>query len=1442
MRSLYRKDDLTGALPLGIMEARAVAFQNYKLTFTPGSLALYQRNQQNLLTNPASVLRDEGGYLLGDDQKAAGLFPSSDPDGCWWTPSGRNFFSPGAADTPEQELASAVSHFFLPRRFQNPFGDSATALYDANDLLILETRDALQNSYTSGERDSNNNITNRNDYRLTQPALVTDPNGNRAAVAYDTLGLVAGTAVMGKSSENLGDSLTGFQADLQQPHIDQFFHNPRGPIAASLLGNATSRIIYDLDRFQQTSAANPHDPTQWEAVFVATIARETHVGELQANQAGRLQIGFSYSDGFGREIQKKMQTEPGPIAPGGAAVNARWVGSGWTVFNNKGKPVRQYEPFFDDNHDFKFGVSVGVSPILFYDPAQKVVGTLHPNRTWEKVVFDPWRQQSWDANDTVLIADPSLDADVGPFFQRIPSADYLPTWYGQRNGGQRGAQEQDATAKAASHAATPTGAWFDTLGRTFLTVADNAAAGKYATRVELDIEGQQRSVIDALGRKIVTYDYDMVGTKFHQNNADAGERWILNDAMGKPLIGWNSRGFQTRHESDQLRRPTKLFVKLDAGPEQLSEKIVYGEGQPNDQAANLRGKAFRSFDCAGVVTNSAYDFKGNPLNSTRQFLADYKSQLDWSQAQAPEMQTETFASATTYDALNRPVTLLAPDGSVIRPTINEANLLEQLSVNLRGSADAILFVTNIDYNAKGQRELIEYGNGARTTYEYDPETFRLINLKTTRKLDSPALQDLTYFYDPVGNITQIQDAAQQTIYFNNQVVTPSNDYAYDAIYRLIIAQGREHIGQAADPQPGYDWNDSSRVNLPNPNDGNAMRRYAERYQYDAVGNFLKMIHQAVKGSWTRGYSYSPDFSNSPPASNNRLFSTSLPGDPADGPFSAKYTYDAHGNIVQMPHLPVMEWDFKDQLRATQQQVVNNAPGEKTYYVYDAAGQRVRKVTERPNGTKKNERTYLGGLEVYREYDSSGTTTLERQTLHVMDDKQRIALTESLTQGKEGSPAQLIRYQFGNHLGSVSLELDAAAKVISFEEYTPYGSTTYQAVDTSIKAAAKRYRYTGKERDDETELNFHGARYYAPWLGRWTSCDSKGELQLFAYCSNNPIGHHDPDGKEDRPPEMYGEEVTGRETQDQVRQSFAAHNIFYKGSASWVENESGGYWHIHDWQVVARDTGTQLNMRADNITAGSPRPQKSDVKPQPAKVSIAQKREEEYSAAKAGMWNKVVELLEPPGSDMIRARTGYDPSAWAKTSAPAPTGDPQRDRELKENYEAGGMVISTAVAAAPIGLEGMAESASLAADRLPLPTGTGLGSLGGQEWMSLADHRWAAASAANDVTYAEGSFSPLYDGYPTGATTYGPPVPKPPVVRLLSPEEQAVAREAANSANAANRSPAMSGGDVEVHHIQPVKFGGSPNDPANLSLLTRAEHIPFTNWWNSLERWAKGGSY
>ena len=145
----------------------------------------------------------------------------------------------------------------------------------------------------------------------------------------------------------------------------------------------------------------------------------------------------------------------------------------------------------------------------------------------------------------------------------------------------------------------------------------------------------------------------------------------------------------------------------------------------------------------------------------------------------------------------------------------------------------------------------------------------------------------------------------------------------------------------------------------------------------------------------------------------------------------------------MPHLPLMHWDYRDQLQTTAQQVVTDGgTPETTWYVYDAGGQRVRKVTERQGAagqtpTRRTERLYLGGFEVYREYENDGdTVALERETLHVTDNARRIALVETRTQGNDGSLARLIRYQLGNHLGSASLELDDQAQIISYEEYTP----------------------------------------------------------------------------------------------------------------------------------------------------------------------------------------------------------------------------------------------------------------------------------------------------------------------------------------------------------------------------------------------------------------------
>ena len=92
-----------------------------------------------------------------------------------------------------------------------------------------------------------------------------------------------------------------------------------------------------------------------------------------------------------------------------------------------------------------------------------------------------------------------------------------------------------------------------------------------------------------------------------------------------------------------------------------------------------------------------------------------------------------FTSSTTYDALNRPVDVYHAGRQRLsaRPTTKPTCWSRWRSTCAARQA-ATAFVTNIDYNAKGQRELIDYGNGVSTTYDYDAQTFRLSASAPTR--------------------------------------------------------------------------------------------------------------------------------------------------------------------------------------------------------------------------------------------------------------------------------------------------------------------------------------------------------------------------------------------------------------------------------------------------------------------------------------------------------------------------------------------------------------------------------------------------------------------------------------------------------------------------------------------------------------------------------------
>ncbi|MBK8557763.1 MAG: hypothetical protein IPL65_19360 [Lewinellaceae bacterium] len=130
---------------------------------------------------------------------------------------------------------------------------------------------------------------------------------------------------------------------------------------------------------------------------------------------------------------------------------------------------------------------------------------------------------------------------------------------------------------------------------------------------------------------------------------------------------------------------------------------------------------------------------------------------------------------------------------------------------------------------------------------------------------------MNYTYGPVGNIIQIEDLAQDTVFFANQQVKPLNAYEYDALYRLIRAEGREHV-HSTFSGPGPDPANLTGQ-IPQPGD-NALRKYTQYYTYDPAGNFVEMRHQvktetgATGAGWTRKYMTDP--------LSNRLLSTRPP--------------------------------------------------------------------------------------------------------------------------------------------------------------------------------------------------------------------------------------------------------------------------------------------------------------------------------------------------------------------------------------------------------------------------------------------------------------------------------------------------------------------------------------------------------------------------------------
>ena len=283
---------------------------------------------------------------------------------------------------------------------RDPLGRDTTIGYDAFDLLPVHVIDSaglvIEASY---------------DLRVLQPRKVTDPNGNHTHYAYTALGLLQHTAAMGKPDEGMGDT-------------------------EEVPG---TRFEYDFLAFENSP------PEARQPVSVRAIRREHHVHDTDVPLPERDETieTVEYSDGFGRLLQTRTQAEEvtfgdpvfggqvlpadQSVSPGDAVGRQRApddppnvVVSGWQVYDNKGRVVEKFEPFFAQGFAYRSpeGDQFGQKVTMFYDPRGQVIRTINPDGSEQRVIFGvpgtiatpdstnpdvfeptPWEAYTYDAND-----------------------------------------------------------------------------------------------------------------------------------------------------------------------------------------------------------------------------------------------------------------------------------------------------------------------------------------------------------------------------------------------------------------------------------------------------------------------------------------------------------------------------------------------------------------------------------------------------------------------------------------------------------------------------------------------------------------------------------------------------------------------------------------------------------------------------------------------------------------------------------------------------------------------------------------------------------------------------------------------------------------------------------------------------------------------------------
>ena len=307
---------------------------------------------------------------------------------------------------------------------------------------------------------------------------------------------------------------------------------------------------------------------------------------------------------------------------------------------------------------------------------------------------------------------------------------------------------------------------------------------------------------------------------------------------------------------------------------------------------------------------------------------------------------------------------------------------------------------------------------------------------------------------------------------------------------------------------GFTWGGLPTYNNTPGNNGNLQQQtiqvpavtHTQQYGYDTANRILSAneSEQLTNGGTTHPWGMSFGFD---PYGNHWSSTTGITLSPAGPTSQSQFNpsdnqlvgdgYDSAGHLTSDPNLGNVTYYAEGQ-----QYTVTNAGNVGTYY-YDAEGRRVQRLV---SGTVSGTAAYV--------YDAAGRLTAEYSNL---PDTDTGTGTEYLT---------------ADHLGSTRLVTNSSGQCVARMDYYLFGGQILNSAadgnrDLECNGTTNEpLKFTGKERDAETGLDYFGARYISSAQGRFTSPDPKllpsdfsnpQRWNKYAYALNNPLRYVDPDG-------------------------------------------------------------------------------------------------------------------------------------------------------------------------------------------------------------------------------------------------------------------------------------------------------------------------------------------